>query len=238
MTDSINQSTPVKDLATQNTLQTKDDSLRARSAESELPPHHLVDDAGVALDNLHNLCRNVLIHVVRDGDAVKAVAIQRHGGVHCLQQGLLVDAGDDEAGFVDGFGALGGGADADGREGVADGCEEAALFREGARVGDDGKGVHLKAVVVMEAKGLVLDDARVQLEAGGLKALAGTGMAGIQDRHIVLLCHLVDSVEQRQEVLLSVDVLLTMSRKQNVLALLQAQLSMDVRSLNLRKVLM
>lgn len=38
----------------------------------ELPPHHLVDNARVALDDLDNLRGNVFVGVVGDGGAVVA----------------------------------------------------------------------------------------------------------------------------------------------------------------------
>ena len=120
--------------------------------------------------------------------------------------------------------------------GMADAGEEAALLGQGAAVAHHGKGVHLQAVVVVEAQGLVLDDARVQLEAACLQALAGTRMAAVEDGHVVLLGHLVDGVEERQEVLLGVDVLLAVGAQKNVLALLQAQALVDVAGLNLCQV--
>ena len=51
----------------------------------ELSPDHLVDDAGVALDDLHDLGRDVFFDVVRHGDAVIAV------GVH-LQAVVIVES--------------------------------------------------------------------------------------------------------------------------------------------------
>ena len=50
--------------------------------------------------------------------------------------------------------------------------------------------------------------ARVELEAGGLQALAGARVAGVQDRHVVFLRKRVDGGEQAREVRLGVDVLL------------------------------
>ena len=73
-----------------------------------------------------------------------------HRGIYCLKETLLVDAGNDEVAFVDGFGAFGTGADADGWEGMADAGEEAAFFGEGAAITDYGEGIHLEAVVVVE----------------------------------------------------------------------------------------
>lgn len=51
----------------------------------ELAPNHLVDDAGVGLDDLHDFRRYILVHIVRDGDAVVTVLVQLDGGIHGLQ---------------------------------------------------------------------------------------------------------------------------------------------------------
>ena len=66
----------------------------------------------------------------------------------------------------------------------------------------------------------MLDDALIELETACLQAFAAAGMAGVEDGHIVLLGHLVDGVEQAQEVLLGVNVLLAVGAQQDVLALL------------------
>ena len=121
---------------------------------------------------------------------------------------------------------------------MADGGEETALLGQRSGVRHYAEGVHLKAVVVVEAEGLVLDDARVKLEAAGLQALARARVAAIENRHIILLRHLVDCVEKRQEVLLRVDILLAMGAQKNVLPFLQPQPSMNIRSFNLRQVVM
>ena len=62
-------------------------------------------------------------------------------------------------------------------------------------------------------------------------------MAGVEDRDLVFLCHLVDSVEQGEEVGIGVDVLLAMGAEQYVLALLQTQTLVDVGGLYLCEVL-
>ena len=87
-----------------------------------------------------------------------------YGGIYCLKEALLVDAGYDEVCFVDGFGTFRTGADTDGREWMAYAGEETALFGESAAVAYYSKGIHLEAVVVVEAERLMLDDARIQLE--------------------------------------------------------------------------
>lgn len=66
-----------------------------------------------------------------------------------------------------------------------DGKEEARLLRQGPRVGDDGEGVDLQVVIVVEAQGLVLPHARIEDEAALLNELGATGVAGIEDRHVV-----------------------------------------------------
>lgn len=66
--------------------------------------------------------------------------------------------------------------------------------------------------------------ARVELKAGGLQALAGARVAGVQDRHVVLLRERVDGGEQAREVGLGVDVLLAVGGEQHVALGLQAEL--------------
>ena len=94
-----------------------------------------------------------------------AVTTELDGGVNGLEQGLLVDTSNDEVALVDGLGTLGRGADADSGEGVADAGEERGFFGKGSAIADDGEGVHLEAVVVVETEGLMLDDTWIELEA-------------------------------------------------------------------------
>ena len=153
-----------------------------------------------------------------------------------LQQAALADAGEREAGLVKRLGALGGGADAHRRERMPDTREEAGLLGKRAGVGHNGEGVHLQAVVVVEAHGLVHAHARVELKARGLQALAGARVAGVQDRHVVFLRERVDRGEQAREVGLGVDVLLAVGGQQHVAPGLQAELGEDVRGLDLAQV--
>lgn len=94
-----------------------------------------------------------------------AVTAELDGGVNGLEQGLLVDTSNNEVAFVDGFGTLCRGADANGGEGVADAGEKRGFLGKGPAIADDGKGVHLETVVVVEAERLMLDNTRVELEA-------------------------------------------------------------------------
>ena len=200
-------------------------------------PHHLIHHAGVTLDNLHHFGRDVFLDVVRHGDADVAVLVHLHGGVHGLEQTVLVNACQDKTALVQGLRALCGGADAHRREGVPHTGEKAALFRQGAAVAHHGKGVHLQAVVVVEAQGLVPDHPLVQLEAGLLQALFAAGMAAVQHGHIVLLRYLVNGRKEAYEVLFRVNVLLPVGGKQNVLSLLQPQAGVDVAGFDLCQVL-
>ena len=202
-----------------------------------LPPHHLVDDARIALDNLDDFGGDVLVYVVGHGDTVEAVLAKADGGVDCLKQAAAVDAGDDEAALVDGFGALRAGADAHGGKGMADASEETALLGQRAAVAHYGEGVHLKAVVVVEAQGFLAYDAAVELETARLEAMAAAGVAAVEDGHVVLLCHLVYGIEEREEILLRVDVLFAVGREEDVFAFLQTEAPVHIAGLNLFEIL-
>ena len=202
-----------------------------------LPPHHLVHDAGVALDDLDHLGGHGLVGVVGNGSlGQRPLRVELDGGVDRLQQAALADACQREAGLVKRLGALGGGADAHRRERMPYAREEAGLLGQGAGVGHHGEGVHLQAVVVVEAHGFVHAHALVELEASGLQALAGARMAGVQDRHVVLLGQRVDRREKAREVRLGVDVLLAVGGQQHVALWLKAELREDVGGLDLAQV--
>ena len=203
----------------------------------ELTPHHLVDDASVALDDLHHLGAHVFFDVVRHGDAVVAVLIHRDGGVDGLQERLFIDSRDKEAGLVKRFGAFRAGADADSRERVPDAREEGTFFGQGAAVTHDGKRIHLQAVVVMESEGFVLYHALVKLKARGGKAVTAARVATVKNRHVVLFGHLVDGGKEAREVLLGVDILFAMGAEQNVLAFFEPETLVDVAGLDCRQIL-
>ena len=175
-----------------------------------LPPNHLIHYPDVALDDFDDFGRDILVDIVGNGKAVISVTTKLNSGVNGLEQGLFVNAGDDEVAFVYGFGTLRAGADADGGEGMTYAGEETTLFGEGAGVAYHGEGVHLKAIVVVEAERLVLNDTFVEMEATGSQTVAAAGMTAIEDRHIVFCRHFVDGGEEAEEVFLSVDVLFTM----------------------------
>lgn len=61
-------------------------------------------------------------------------------------------------------------------------------------------------------------------------------MATVEDGHVVLLRHLVDSSEEGEEVLLRVNVFLTMGRQENILTFLQAETLMNVTCLDIGEV--
>ena len=61
-------------------------------------------------------------------------------------------------------------------------------------------------------------------------------MTTVKDGHVVLLRHLVDSSEEGEEDLLRVDILLTVSGQEDVLAFLQAKALVDVAGLDIGEV--
>ena len=150
---------------------------------------------------------------------------------------MRIDACQDETSLVQSLGALGGGADAHRWERVPHAGEETALLGQSAAVADHSEGVHLQAVVVVEAQGLVLNHPAVQMEAASLQPLLAPGMAAVQHGHVVLLRHFIDGREEAHEILLRVDVLLPVGGKQNVLALSQSQAGVDVTGFDFRQVL-
>ena len=96
------------------------------------PPNHLIHNPYIALDDFDDFGRDILVDIVGYGKAVISVTTKLNSGVNGLEQGLFVNAGDDEVAFVYGLGTLRAGADADGGEGMAYTGEETALFGEGA----------------------------------------------------------------------------------------------------------
>lgn len=174
-------------------------------------PHHLVHHANIALNDLHHLGGDIFIHVVGYRCAVVAVLDKFYGRVDRLEQSLGVDAGEDEACLVERLGALGRGTNTDRREWMANTGEERTLLGEGARIGYDCECIHLKAIVVVESQRLLNLNARIKLEARGLKTVAAAGMAAVENRHVILFGHCVDRIEEAEEVLLRVDVLFAVS---------------------------
>ena len=173
-------------------------------------PNHFVYDTNITLDDFDNLGADILIGIVGYGSAVVAIADEFDCRIDRLKEALGVDAREDESSFVKRLGTFSAGSDADGWEGVAYRGEEAAFFGECAGIGHHTEGVHLEAVVVVEAEGLMLDDAWVELEAACCKTIAAARVAAVEYRHVVFLCELVDGIEEREEVLLGVDILFAM----------------------------
>ena len=131
----------------------------------KLPPNHLVHHPCIGLDDADDFGGNVLVHVVRDRDAREAVADEGDGDVDALEKADGVDAAEDEASFVEGFGTLCAGADTNCGEGMANRSEETAFLGQCARIRYYSEGVHLETVIVVEAKRLVLYDTTIELES-------------------------------------------------------------------------
>lgn len=61
-------------------------------------------------------------------------------------------------------------------------------------------------------------------------------MATVEDGHVILLRHLVDSSEEGEEVFLRVDIFLAMGRQENVLAFLQAKALVNIAGLDIGEI--
>ena len=72
-----------------------------------LPPHHLVHNPHIALNNLHDLRADILIDIIRHRNSVTAISAEFHRSINCLEEGFGVDASNDEICLVDGFRPLG-----------------------------------------------------------------------------------------------------------------------------------
>ena len=116
----------------------------------KLPPNHFIDDARVALNDSRNLHGHVFSSVTRYRCAKAFRPLHPDSHLHRLQEGVCVDSGEYKASGIQRLGALSGGADADCREWLTDRQEETAFLRKRARIGYDGKCIHLKMVVIME----------------------------------------------------------------------------------------
>lgn len=145
-----------------------------------------------------------------------ALSLERDSGAHRVEQAAFVDTCEHETAALHSLRALGRGPNADRGERAPNRGEVARLLRERARVRDDGEGVHLEAVIIIEAHGLVRANQRMQLEARLLEALATPGVARVEDGLLVLLREAVDCTEQGAEAPLVVDVLLAMRGEQEV----------------------
>ena len=130
-----------------------------------LPPHHLIHYPHIALDDLHHLRGDILIHIVKHWKAMVAILTKRNGGIYRLEQRCCINTGNDKIALVYGLGTFRGGSDTDRRERMAYTREEAALLRKCSAVTDNCKGIHLQTIVVMKAQWLMLHDTAIQLES-------------------------------------------------------------------------
>lgn len=153
---------------------------------------------------------------------MEAILGERNRRAHGVEQAPLVDAREHEASLVERLGALGAHADADRRKRAADAREEARLLREGTGVRDDAVSAGLQLVIVVEAHGLVGTHQGVRLEARGLQALAGAGVAAVEDGLSIFLGEGVYRAEEGREVRFGVNVLLAVGGEQEVASRLQA----------------
>lgn len=201
-------------------------------------PHHLVHYAHITLNDLHNLCGDIFIRIVRNGGAVVAVFNKFYCRIDGLEKSFSVDAGENESRLVERLGTFGRGTDANCRKRMSYAGEERTLLGKGARIGNDSECVHLKAIVVVEPEWLLDLYSRIKFETCSLKAVTAPGMATVENRHVILLGHCVYRIEKAEEVLLRVDVLFAVSTQQDVVPLLESESLVYIGCLDLGKVLM
>ena len=84
--------------------------------ELKLPPHHLIHDTHIALDNLHYLGAYVLIYVVRHRDSMLTVLAELYSSIYSLQQTLRINTRNNEISLINGLRTLSACANADSRE--------------------------------------------------------------------------------------------------------------------------
>ena len=127
-------------------------------------PDHFIDYTNIALDDADYLGTYILVNVIGNWYSVIAILNQLYSNIYALEQALGINTAQHKAAFVEGLRPLGAGADAHSRERMTNRGEEAAFFGQCAAIAHHCKGIHLEAVVIMEAKGLVLNDALIKLE--------------------------------------------------------------------------
>ena len=191
---------------------------------SILSPNHLIHHARIGLNDLDDLGGDVFFDIVRYGDTVIAYLIHCDSRIDRLQKSLFINARKDKASLVKRFRAFRRGTDADRRERLANAGKEARFFGKRTAVGNDGKCVHLQAVIIVEAERLVLNDTLIQRKAACFQAFFASRMAGIKDGHIVFFRHFVDGSEQRSEILFRVDVFFSVCGKEDILPFFESQL--------------
>ena len=98
------------------------------------PPNHFIDDARVTLNDPCDLHGHVFSSVTRYRCAKAFCPLHRDGHFYRLKEGLHVDSGQYKASRVQRFRALGGGPDADSREGLTHRQKKAAFLRQGKNV--------------------------------------------------------------------------------------------------------
>lgn len=96
----------------------------------ELPPNHLIHHTHVALDDADNLRGDILVHIIRYGDARQTVANQAHCHIYALQQADSINPAQHKATLIQGLRALSRSPDAHCRERMSYKCKEILLSRQ------------------------------------------------------------------------------------------------------------
>ena len=196
------------------------------AVSASLSPYHLIDNAGIALNYLYDLMR---LHSLRHNPAREfrrsPSLFSSDCCIDCLKQTFFVDPRKNEAGFIQRlWGArwmcvcrLPG---RDARQLVK------KLLSSGSVPESDTyrKSMHLQAVIIMKAERLMSDNTLIELKARGFETLFAARMTGIKYRHIVLFSHLINSTEQRPEIRVGVDILLSVCGKKYIFSLFKFEI--------------
>ena len=68
---------------------------------------------------------------------------------------------------------------------MTDRGKEAALLRQRTGVGYHRECIHLQMIIIMETKRFMLNNTAVQLKTGNSQTVSTSGVAGIEDGHVV-----------------------------------------------------
>ena len=93
-------------------------------------------------------------------------------------------------------------------------------------------------VIIMKAQGLMTDHPLVKYKATLFDEFLGSRMARIENRHIVFFCHFINRIHQIEEILLRIDILLTMGGQKNIFSFFQFKLFQNITHLDLFQIIM
>ena len=91
--------------------------LMTTCRDDSFPPHHLIHNTRITLNDLNYPCADILLHIIRHRNPIIPIHIHRNRGIHRLQQTRFINTGKDKACLVQRFRTLGACPDTYRREG-------------------------------------------------------------------------------------------------------------------------